>query len=90
MVSEADPDTARTLYAEFAPTEGAQEKETGALAADEMQQMKKAILQKIPVLLQNGMYDDALATVRALRQILPGDAEVEAVLAQVCEAEAPS
>jgi glycosyltransferase involved in cell wall biosynthesis len=66
------------------------QKETASPAADEMQQMKKAILEKIPVLLQSGMYDDALATVRALRQILPGDAEVEAVLAQVCEAEAPS
>jgi hypothetical protein len=111
MVSEADPETARMLYAEFVPGEGAQEKKAGSLAADELQQeetgspaadelqketgnpaadelqeMKKAILQKIPVLLQSGMYEDALATVRTLRQILPGDAEIEAAFAQVCEA----
>jgi glycosyltransferase involved in cell wall biosynthesis len=97
MVSEADPDTARALYAEFAPGDELQRKETGrpagdelqketaSPASDELQQMKKAILQKIPVLLQSGMYEDALATVRALRQILPGDAEIEATLAQVCE-----
>jgi hypothetical protein len=35
--------------------------------------------------MQSGMYDEALATVRALRQILPGDAEIETALAQVCE-----
>jgi hypothetical protein len=69
-----------------APAVDEPQKETGSPAADELQQMKKAILQKIPVLLQSGMYEDALATVRALRQILPGDAEIEAALAQVCEA----
>jgi glycosyltransferase involved in cell wall biosynthesis len=64
-----------------------QEKEQQETAAhrvqEEMQQMKAAVLDKIPVLLQNGMREDALATVRALRQMFPGDEEIEALLAQL-------
>jgi hypothetical protein len=96
MVSEADPSTARQLYAEIAAEEESQQKiaahavqeevqqETAVHAAqEEMQQMKTAILDKIPALLQNGMREEALATVRALWKMFPGDEEIEVLLAQL-------
>jgi hypothetical protein len=81
--AHAAQEEAQQKTAAHAAQEEVQQESTARRAQEEMQQMKAAVLDKIPVLLQNGMREDALATVRALRQMFPGDEEIEALLAQL-------
>jgi hypothetical protein len=79
----AASEDAQQADAVHAAQEDAQQETAAHAAQEEMQQMRTAILDKIPVLVQSGMREEALATVRALRQMFPGDEEIDVLLAQL-------
>jgi glycosyltransferase involved in cell wall biosynthesis len=66
-------------YAKLLGAEKERQNDEAQQAREQLQQMAKAVLQQVSVLIQNGMQAEALSTVRQLRGMLPEDQELAAL-----------
>lgn len=78
---KAQPKLAASIksYANLLGEEKVQQEETAKRADQELHQMAGEVLKQVDILMQNGMYTDALAIVRQIRQMLPEEEEIQSL-----------